>query len=50
MGRTACTEPRRLYKGTLYLTFIVNWGKIGNTVMAVDRDKLRRMLAETVYR
>ena len=22
MGRTACTEPQCLYKGTLYLTFI----------------------------
>jgi hypothetical protein len=24
MGRTACTEPQCLYKGALYLTYLLN--------------------------
>ena len=44
MGRTACTEPQCLYKGTLYLYLYQNsivLKKLKLERLANNRDKLR---------
>ena len=43
--------PTHVYHSTCFnKTFIVNWGEIGNAVVAAGQDVLRRMVGETVYR
>jgi len=49
MGRTPCTEPQCLYKGTLYFTYIylVYQGMVTFTIVVTLDSMLTRLLVFT---